>query len=124
MSCEPQQPLLHPACFIVTPSKAPSPWIGTWGPGARYSHEQLHTMVVRGLNPETAEAIRVKRKAVSSETWWPTGPAPVHEYDCPIIQRRADGRLTVLAPAGITTLVFADGWARQPKKRKWGRQAA
>jgi hypothetical protein len=126
MTCEPKPPLLHPAKFIVTPSKAPSPWIGTWAQGARYSHEQLHAMVVRGLNPETAEAIRVRRPASSAETYWArdTHP-PVHEYDCPILKRRSDGRLDVLGPAGITALVLADGWVRHLKELKgWGRLSA
>jgi len=103
-----------------------SPWIGSWGEGARYSDAQLYEMVVRGLSPDTAEAIRVMRPASRDETWWGVDlPAPIHEYDCPVLGRRADGRIKILAPAGIAKLVLADGWTHHPKKaRGWGRVQA
>lgn len=119
----PSPPILQPASFRITPSRAPSPWPGKWDEGACYSRQQLAAMTRLGLDPDAVEAIRVKRSASSAETWFPTGDyAPVHEYDCPILSRRKDGKLQILGPAGVPATVAADGWVKRPKEhRGWGR---
>lgn len=120
-SVEHQPPVLQPANFRVTPSKPVNPWCSQWLAGDHYSRHQRAVMQRDRIDPETVGFIRVKRSAVQTETWFPKGyPAPVHEYDCPILQRRLDGKLRILSPAGVPVIVLDDGWVAVPRQvRGW-----
>ncbi|MDO7841112.1 hypothetical protein [Sphingomonas immobilis] len=107
----------QPDRIQITPS-ASQPWYGWCDEGQRFTRAQLHGMKHRGIDPETVEAITVKRSATSREMWWPTNQAaPVFEFDCPVMSRRRDGRLNIMAPSGEIKPVEADGWVKRPKAR-------
>jgi hypothetical protein len=118
------RPMRQPETIYVTPS-SPNPWYGAAGPGDRFTRQQLAAMARVKLDPETVAAITVRRNATTREFWWPKGdPAPVFEFDCPILSRRRDGRLNIIAPAGVPAIVLDDGWVARPKKPAgWGRKS-
>lgn len=110
--------LRQPDMLVITPSNQ-SPWVGhVDAPDDRFTRAQLYQMGQRGMVPETVEAITVYREATSREMWWPTGaPAPVFQFDCPVLERRRDGKVKVMAPSGEGKFVLANGWVREPSRR-------
>ena len=85
--------------------------------GMRHALEPDHLAVI---DPPTVEVITVRRQATDREMWWPIGsPPPVFAFECPVIHRRADGKVRVIAPAGMVKLVRADGWAGFPCRENW-----
>ena len=112
----------QPATVKWTPSR-PSPWYGAARDGDRFTAQQIAALAGRGDSPDTCEAITVRRPASMEEMWWPIGQAaPVFEFDCPVVQRLADGRVKVIAPSGENKIVLGDGWVRRPKAPTgWGR---
>lgn len=115
-----------PAVAKITPSN-PSPWYGSI-PGAerhsgsmrggtRFTTEQQAAIVQRGLSTADVPAMVVRRRATMAEAWWPQGsPAPLYEFECPIVGHRADGRRLVITPAGMAKLVQCDGWITAPRR--------
>lgn len=102
-----------PETYRVTPSRI-DPWRGGWSAAGRFTGEQLRKLPALGLDPATVETVLVRSKATTREMWWPTGsPAPEFRFECPVIGRRRDGRLLILAPAGIACLVAIGG---RPKR--------
>jgi hypothetical protein len=86
---------------VVSPSNQ-SPWIGWPDKGQRFTRAQIYYLRHRGFDPATVEWIMVRRCATLREMWWGReGPTPAFEFACPIILRRADGRLTILAPIDV-----------------------
>ncbi len=115
-----EQPLKRqPDQIYIVPSK-PNAWYGDWNEGERFSGYQLLAMRSLDLDPATVEVITVRRQATDREMWWPIGsPPPVFAFECPVIHRRADGKVRVIAPAGMVKLVRADGWAGFPCRENW-----
>jgi hypothetical protein len=104
-------------CYII-PSK-PNAWYGAIVEGERFTRQQLAVLKQRSIDPETVEAITVTRNATTREYYWPAGSlAPVFQFECPVVHRRADGRVRVIAPIGDEVLVFADGWPTPPPTKR------
>ena len=100
----------------ITPSRS-QPWYGAIVTGRRFTRQQEAELIKLGADIATAEAITVKRQATGRELWWPTGQLPpVYAFECPVILRRADGRVKVITPSGERKLVRADGWAHPPRR--------
>lgn len=121
MTLRPQQRAClgrQPGLQLVTPSK-PNPWFGTAAEGDRYTVQQLHEMARLKLDPEVVESILVKRLSSYKENWWPKGGlTPFYQFECPVLGRLRDGRVKILAPAGLPMIVFGDGWATRPNELK------
>jgi hypothetical protein len=114
----------QPSCIRVTPSKAPSPWYGaivggektgfnghSIAGGQRFTEQQVAQLIERGRDVLTVETMTVRRNSTDAEIWSGINqPRPVYEFECPVIHRRADGRVRVIAPSGAEKLVEADGW--------------
>jgi len=111
----------QPATCYITPSK-PNPWYGTIiggvadklavSGGERFTAEQLRILRELGLDPATVDAITVTRNATQRELYWSKlSPTPQFQFDCPVLDRRADGRISIVAPAGLAETVDADGFA-------------
>jgi hypothetical protein len=108
----------QPEVLHVTPSK-PNAWYGTIVEGQRFTRQQLAVLERRSIDPAAVEAISVTRNATSREMYWPSGTVPpVFQFDCPVVHRRADGRVRVIAPNGEEKLVYADGWTTPPPKTR------
>lgn len=106
----------QPAVIYITPSQ-PNPWYGTIVEGQRFTAQQVYWLRVKGIDHETVEAMTVMRQATDREYYWGPGQqAPEFHFECPVLGRRADGRVKVMAPAGDVKLVFGDGWVRRPHK--------
>lgn len=106
----------QPDSFLITPSKS-QPWYGTRRQGDRFTQQQHHAMIARGLDIPTASSLLVKRQATSMERWTPLGQLPaVYAFDCPVIGKRKD-QVKVIAPSGEVKHVAADGWAHRPYRR-------
>lgn len=89
--------------------------------GDRWTTQQVKAILERGLDPLTCEAMTVRRQAVGSEVWTPVDQLPaVFAFDCPVIQRMADGKVKVIAPDGQPKLVRPDGWGHPPRRRPVG----
>lgn len=100
---------LLPELVIVSPSKV-NPWRGGRMPTERYTEKQLAALRARNIDPATVEDIIIRDPATSREMWWPTpGPRPHFVMPCPITERHAGGRLTVLSPSGDEMNVGPDG---------------
>jgi hypothetical protein len=107
----------QPDRIQITPS-APCDWYGGWDADQRMTWQQRATLGRLGFDPEKVEWITVRRRAVMAEMWWPEGQAaPVFEMPCPIIQRRADGCIKIISPAGVNRVVQPDGWIT--KRQSW-----
>ena len=121
MTPEPGSYVIHgrqPATMVISPSNQ-SPWIGRLDPGQRFTRAQIYYLRQRGFDPDTVEWIMVRRCATSREMFLDREqPTPAFEFECPIILRRADGRLNILAPSGDSKIVLADGWVAHPKKKR------
>jgi hypothetical protein len=112
----------QPATTYTTPSN-PSPWYGAIRPDDRFTVQQRLEMTNRELDPDAIEVLKVRRQASAREMWWPTGaPPPVFEFDCPVLSRRRDGRIDVIAPGGWKQIVSAEGWVGEPHRHN--RQAS
>lgn len=101
-------------------------WEGTIREGDRFTQEQLHAMVVRGLVADEVETLTVIRSASARELWWPKyTPAPVFHHECPVLRRQKDTRVLVISPSGVPKLVWPEGSITKPKSaaKKWGRAA-
>lgn len=120
----------QPATRIIIPSK-PNPWYGTivgyerdnlaQKGGRRFTEEQERALIERGMDPLTCETITVKRQAcgVTEITPMLNTVQPVFAFDCPVIGRRKDGKIKIIAPIGDAKFVRADGWAHPPKTRPY-----
>lgn len=122
----------QPYFVLVTPSKDPFPWYGSIvggertgfdghsiTGGQRFTEQQVAQLIKRGCDILTADAIAVRRNSADSELWCPIGQLrAVYEFECPVVHRRADGRIRVIAPSGEEKLVEGDGWTT-PWKRGW-----
>lgn len=113
----------QPEILQIIPSK-PNPWYGTIVDGEPLTLEQLRTLDRMSLDPTNTKRVTVRRNATDWEMWWPIGNLPpVYEFECPLLRRRADDRLHVIAPDGTGKLVFADGWTT-PRRGRWKRGRA
>lgn len=123
----------QPAKIIINPSKQ-YPWYGdivgatltgfgnhSVTGGERYTTQQVTKMVELGLDLERTEALTVNRSA-SREIYHGSSPAPVYEFECPVLRRQTDGKVIVISPSGKEVYVEADGWVSPPKHRT-GRRA-
>lgn len=112
----------QPETIFVTPSK-PNPWHGTIVEGRDITTQQNRALVEDHGLSAAVETIEVVREATHREAYWPTGTLPpVYVFRCPVLRRRADGEIEVVAPNGTTKRVRADGWAHKPSttpKRAW-----
>ena len=104
----------QPETVYITPSK-PNAWYGTIVEGRELTAQQHHALVhVHGLSA-SHETMEVVRQATDREMWWPNGTlAPVYIFRCPVLRRRADGKVDVIAPDGTTKRVRANGWTSKP----------
>lgn len=117
----------QPALRYYRPS-GPNPWHGSilgyevansaQIGGERFTTEQTETMREMGLDPAAVEAITVKRQATRREWGNPRiGELPdVFSFDCPVIGRRTDGKIKVIAPLGVAKWIEATGWVKPPSK--------
>lgn len=112
----------QPETPVIIPSK-PNPWYGAIIDGSVFTREQLSELEKRDRDPATVERMTVRRNATDREMWWPNGSLPpVYEFECPVLGRRADGRVRVIAPNGFGKLVYSDGWITpRYARRKWAR---
>ncbi len=127
----------QPYFVLVTPSKTPFPWYGcivggertgfdghSITGGQRFTEQQVAQLIKRGWDVLTVDTMIVRRNSADAEIWCPIGqPRAVYEFECPIVHRRADGRVRVIAPSGAEALVEGDGWTT-PWKRPWRGRAA
>ena len=98
-----------PETAWITPSNI-NPWRGARKSGARWTNDQLRMMALAGIDPETAEAITVRSAVTDRDMWMPRGAARhVFVFECPVLKRRADGKVLVISPAGFRKWVYADG---------------
>lgn len=105
----------QPEVTYMTPSN-PYPWYGVIVEGSEFTGQQLHALKVRGIDPDACEAVEVRREATTRELWWPsTRPPPVYAFRCPVVCRRADGMVDVIAPYGDVKRVQGDGWIKPPR---------
>ena len=89
--------------------------------GERFTEQQADQLRKRRLNPETVEAMTVRRNSTDREIWCPIGQLRlVYEFECPVLSRQADGRARVIAPSGSVKLVEADGWTSPYRRRGMG----
>jgi hypothetical protein len=118
----------QPSCIRVTPSKEPSPWYGaivggektgfdghSITGGQRFTEQQVAQLIKRGADILTAPAITVRRNAHEIYHNFLELPG-VYEFDCPVVHRRADGRVRVIAPSGAEKIVEGDGWTTAWKR--------
>ncbi len=121
----------QPARILVTPSKTPSAWYGAirgavktgFGDhsitgGARFTEQQNEALISRGMDILTAEAMTVQRNAGDHEICNGTGLPGVYQFECPVLSRRVDGRVRVIAPSGAEKLVEGDGWTSPRRSRR------
>lgn len=108
----------QPDLVQIVPSR-PNPWYGSIVPDQRFTLEQLRTLQRRSIDPATVETITVTRNATQAEAYWGLRQLPpVYQFECPVVHRRQDGRIMVIAPIGDEKLVYADGWPTPPRKRR------
>ena len=117
----------QPALRVYTPSN-PNPWHGSIiggreensaiVGGERFTYEQTRTLEEMGIDPATVEVITVKRQATAKEWGNPDlGCLPdVFAFECPVLVRRADGKIKVISPIGNKNWVEATGWTSPPRK--------
>jgi hypothetical protein len=114
----------------IAPSNI-NPWRMIRRAGDLFSIAQLVAMPSYNLDPATCDYVVVRSPVSMAEFYWPASqPAPVYLCPCPIIptatgEPRADGRVLVIAPAGMKKLVWPDGSITRPRanKRSWRRPA-
>lgn len=106
----------QPPASVIAPSNQ-SPWVGrVERADDRFTTTQLYYMARLGRTAdEPGECITVFREATQREMYWARGEAPpVYQFDCPVIGRRRDGKVHVIAPGGDKKWVFRNGWVDQP----------
>lgn len=119
----------QPTHIQIAPSK-PYPWYGlieggdfsgvAVTGGQRFTTQQQDAIKRRGFTGSAVEAMVVRRNASHTEIWWNTlSLPPVFEFECPVVHRRADGRVRVIAPSGEEKLVEGDGWTTPRKARRF-----
>ena len=86
--------------------------------GDRFTEQQVEGLISRGIDILTTPAMTVQRNAGDHEICNGTGLPGVYQFDCPIISRRADGRVRVIAPSGAEKLVEGDGWTSPRRSRR------
>lgn len=86
--------------------------------GLQFTEQQTEAMCARGVDPETCEVMTVKRQATDREicSGWGVMP-PVFAFDCPVLGRRADGKVKIITPSGDAKFIRGDGWANKPRTR-------
>ena len=83
----------------VTPSQT-SPWHGTPGPdGARWTVEQLETLVGEGRDPVHVDSATVAVRLENRGDWTMPGPVKVLLVPC-LARTRFGRRALIIAPAG------------------------
>lgn len=108
----------QPDIMKITPS-SPNIWWGTIVEDRRFTVQQEAKLITLGKNPVTCEAIEVKRNATDREMFWgDTDLPPFYAMMCPVVSRRADGKIKVITPSGDNKLVNADGWSGRPGKSR------
>lgn len=105
----------------ITPSNI-NPWRGQRREADRYTMEQHWRMKQAGIDPDTVEDVIV-RDRTSWREWWSGGAQPVYVMPCPILERRPNGELLVLSPAGDRKIVQADGTKGRRRRGFGGRPA-
>lgn len=120
----------QPATLYISPSKS-YPWYGdvrggvrgklAVSGGERFTTQQEESLIERGMDPLTCETITVKRQACGRTEIVPmlNSLQPVFAFECPVISRRADGKIKVIAPNGDAKFIRADGWAHKPTTRPY-----
>jgi len=121
----------QPVKIHWTPSKPLSPWCGairgghktgfgdhSIAGGDRFTEQQVEGLISRGIDILTAPAMTVQRNAPDADIASGTGLPGVYQFECPIISRRADGRVRVIAPDGSERNVEADGWTSPRRSRR------
>jgi len=124
-----------PLSYKITPSKS-QPWYGTVTGafvrttiaivgGDRFTQQQMFALEDRGIDPVEVESITVRREASMEEIWVGfRSYSPVLGMECPVLTRRGDGKIKVIAPSGELKWVRPDGWAhkptRNPGQSEWG----
>lgn len=104
----------QPERLYITPSK-PNPWYGTIVEGDPLTIEQRRALAQQQLDPAKIETLKVRREATSREFYWGRNQAPpVFAFDCPVLDRRRDGKIRVIAPGGWAELILPNGWVRPP----------
>lgn len=121
--------LPQPEIANYRPSKT-TLWYGDRDGVDQLTKQQRHACAMRGVDADDAERQTVRRYASQEEHYWPVCswnpkalPRPFFEFQCPILQRRADGRIKVIAPNGDAALVREDGWALPNQTKKDHRSA-
>jgi hypothetical protein len=115
----------QPVTLYIAPSK-PNPWYGTIVDGVagkfaitggeRFTAEQAFAIRQRGLDLAKLEVIAVTRNATTREMYWSkSSPTPQYQFECPVLARRRDGRISVISPSGLPEIVDADGFAGRAK---------
>jgi hypothetical protein len=111
---------------VWIPSKPVYPWFGTviggertklaFVGGERFTVEQEAKLIELGRDVPTAPAMLVKRQALYDEIWrGPLALPEVFHCECPTTGKvKADGKVQVIAPAGVFAWVQPDGWAIRP----------
>ncbi|MBB5697024.1 hypothetical protein [Sphingomonas yantingensis] len=108
----------QPATPRVIPSH-PNPWYGGIVDGDPFTTQQRAELSRLSIDPAAVERMTVRRNASDAEMWWPAGSLPpVYQFECPVLGRRADGRVRIISPSGMGKLVFADGWVTGRQARK------
>ncbi len=92
------------------PSK-PNPWYGSVVEGDDLTVQQRMALADLG-DRAPAEIMTVRRYATDREMYWGTDNSvrPYFEFTCPVVRRRADGRIYVISPIGDVKLIRDDGW--------------
>lgn len=128
MPLEPNFGLAHrkvigrrPEVVKWTPSKGLPWWIGTWRDDHRFTVEQERTLLELGRDPVTHEAVTVTREACIYNEVAPMLREwiPVFQFECPLIGRRSDGKLSIIAPDGSRRHIRGDAWATKPSSRPY-----
>lgn len=110
---------------VIAPSRYGQEfWEGRYAEGARFTHEQLYAMRVRGLDAERSDWLHVVAAGQPGRIYL-TQPGIfmreiVYFYRrlaCPIVGKRGD-RLRVIAPNGAEKLVYADGSLTRSRARR------
>lgn len=103
----------------ITPSRI-NAWRASRREGDKFTVQQLARLADRGLDPDTVEVLEVRSTASMQEWCWPANEhAPVFIFECPVVGHRGE-RVMVIAPAGMTKLVWPDGSITRAQARRRG----
>jgi len=107
---------------IITPSNIDA-WFGYWRGDDELTQQQVRELAEAGFDPATVETMDVFLRTTAKQLWVPSGAFgappnyPWRRIRCPIVGRRLDGRVKVIAPIGDRKLVWEDGSINRPKTR-------